>query len=80
MPSFSTLADDELVFEFEQLHNEPSIKKGQIRPVSRVREQVKMNDPVMKLSQLGVRFCHCWCFRLVVANTIWRIDSVAIIG
>ncbi len=58
------LADDELVFEFEQLHNEPSVKKGQIRPVSRVREQVKMNDPVMKLSS--------WVFVFaIVGASVW---------
>jgi len=42
------LDDDLLVTEFEALHGVDS--KGNIRPVSKVPEQVKMNDPVMKYS------------------------------
>ncbi|WP_415904323.1 RodZ domain-containing protein [Neptuniibacter sp. QD48_55] len=40
--------DDQLVSEFETIHGEGG--KGQIRPVSRVRQQVEMNHPVMKIS------------------------------
>lgn len=42
------LDDDQLVSEFETIHGEGG--KGQIRPVSRVRQQVEMNHPVMKIS------------------------------
>ncbi|WP_415901902.1 RodZ domain-containing protein [Neptuniibacter sp. QD29_5] len=42
------LDDDQLVSEFESIHGEGG--KGQIRPVSRVRQQVEMNHPVMKVS------------------------------
>ncbi|WP_415885595.1 RodZ domain-containing protein [Neptuniibacter sp. QD37_6] len=42
------LDDDQLVSEFETIHGEGG--KGQIRPVSRVRQQVEMNHPVMKVS------------------------------
>lgn len=42
------LDDDQLVSEFEAIHGEGG--KGQIRPVSRVRQQVEMNHPVMKIS------------------------------
>lgn len=42
------LDDNLLVAEFETLHGVDS--KGNIRPVSKVPEQVKMNDPVMKYS------------------------------
>ena len=55
--------DDELVCEFEQLHGEGSCR-GQIRPVSKVRQQVKMNDPVMKLSS--------WIFVLaIIGVSVW---------
>lgn len=43
------LADDELVHEFQEIHGEGSCKEH-IGSVSRVREQVKMNHPVMKIS------------------------------
>ncbi|WP_415896863.1 RodZ domain-containing protein [Neptuniibacter sp. QD72_48] len=42
------LDDDQLVTEFETIHGEGG--KGQIRPVSRVRQQVEMNHPVMRFS------------------------------
>jgi len=42
------LDDDQLVSEFETIHGEGG--KGQIRPVSRVRQQVEMSHPVMKIS------------------------------
>ncbi len=54
---------DELVCEFEDLHGEGSCR-GQIRPVSKVRQQVKMNDPVMKLSS--------WVFVLaIIGVSVW---------
>lgn len=54
---------DELVCEFEELHGEGSCR-GQIRPVSKVRQQVKMNDPVMKLSS--------WVFVLaIIGVSVW---------
>ncbi|EAR59663.1 RodZ domain-containing protein [Neptuniibacter caesariensis] len=56
------LDDNQLVSEFEQLHGESS--GGAIKPVSRVREQVKVNDPVMKLSS--------WIFVLaIIGVTVW---------
>lgn len=57
------LDDNELVEEYEGLHGEGS-GKGQIRPVSRVRQQVKMNDPVMKFTS--------WLFILgIIGVSIW---------
>ncbi|WP_415892359.1 RodZ domain-containing protein [Neptuniibacter sp. PT8_73] len=44
------LDDDQLVTEFEAIHGEGG--KGQIRPVSRVGQQVDMSHPVMKASTL----------------------------
>ncbi|MCP4598790.1 RodZ domain-containing protein [Neptuniibacter sp.] len=57
------LDDNELVEEYEGLHGEGG-GKGQIRPVSRVRQQVKMNDPVMKFTS--------WLFILgIIGVSVW---------
>lgn len=54
---------DEYVSEFERIHGDGS-SKGAIRPVSRVRQQVKMGDPVMKLFS--------WVFLLgIIGVSIW---------
>jgi cytoskeleton protein RodZ len=54
---------DEYVSEFERIHGAGS-SKGAIRPVSRVRQQVKMGDPVMKLFS--------WVFLLgIIGVSIW---------
>lgn len=56
------LDDDELVSGFSELHGVSG--KGQIKPVTRVREQVKVNDPVMKLSS--------WIFVLaIIGLSFW---------
>lgn len=43
------LADDQLVSDYEQIHGIAS-SKGQIRPVGKEHQQVKMNHPMMKLT------------------------------
>lgn len=54
---------DEYVSEFERIHGDGN-SKGAIRPVSRVRQQVKMGDPVMKLFS--------WVFLLgIIGVSIW---------
>ncbi|WP_286237049.1 RodZ domain-containing protein [Neptuniibacter halophilus] len=56
------LNDSELVCEYERIHGETG--KGQIRPVSRVRQQVRMGDPVMKLFS--------WIFFLaIIGVSVW---------
>lgn len=56
------LDDNELVHEFEQIHGEGG--SGQIKPVSSLRKQVKMNDPVMKFSS--------WLFVLaIIGLSVW---------
>ena len=58
------LDDNQLVSDFEHLHGQGSVNKGQIRSVSSVRDQVKINDPVMKFST--------WVFVLVIIGlSVW---------
>lgn len=57
------LDDDPLVAEYEQLHDEKSAK-GSIRPVTKLRQQAKPNDPVMKFIT--------WVFVLgIIGLSVW---------
>lgn len=54
---------DEYVCDYEQIHGEGNCR-GAIRPVSKVRQQVKMGDPVMKLFS--------WVFLLgIIGVSVW---------
>ncbi len=60
------LDDDQLVTDFEQIHGDNGVGGGKnsIRPVSRVKEQVKANDPVMKVFS--------WIFILaIIGVSVW---------
>jgi cytoskeleton protein RodZ len=60
---FLKLDDDVLVADYERIHGQNSIK-GQIKSVSTVRDQVKINDPVMRFST--------WIFILIIIGlSVW---------
>lgn len=58
------LDDNQLVSDFEHIHGQGAVNKKQIRSISTVRDQVKINDPVMKFST--------WVFVFVIIGlSVW---------